>query len=545
MMGAKKFYTVLIAVTAFVIYSNAQVNMQIPAEHERNEGLLLVWDYAPVRDSVVANIAGAVQDHALVWIIYYPGQAPYDTSHIRQYLLNRGVGYHNVHFVPGWTETLWIRDYGPITGYKTSGTTLRQFFDAGYSKYNRPKDDSIPSQLGNYWNIPVLHLPLELEGGNLIFDGYVRAFGSERILDQNAPMSQEQVSNILKDYFGLDDFVFLPKLMNSGGGIWMHVDMYMKMIDHETIMVSEYPSHLPDYPVIEGIVETLSGLMTIFGNTYNIIRIPAPPKANGTYATTLNDEMRTYTNSVTINGVVVVPSYNLPMDTLARQIYEEAMPGYTIEMVDSRVLTPLYGAIHCITREVPQEDMLRIRHQKATGLQLYNHEFAISAMIRSNSPVDTVWLHYRIHPTENFKKVRMWPSCPGYIGIIDGLFPTDTVSYFIEATSLTNAVTQPLVAPAGAYTFWFDHTIGTKNPQQTAEAVIFPNPNNGSFRLDIKNHTQITEIMVYSTDGRLVYNEMTEPTSVVQLPASIENGYYFLRWFSREETGVSRFLLKR
>lgn len=544
MMEFRHSYLLFLLLVFLSAVTIAQVNMQVPAEHERSEGVLLVWDYHPARDSVVANIAGAVQDHALVWIIYYPGQVPYDTSHIRQYLLNHGVGYHNVHFIPAWTETLWIRDYGPITGYKTVGSTLRQFFDAGYSQYGRPKDDSIPSQLGNYWNIPVLHLPLELEGGNLIFDGFIRAFGSERILDQNAPMSQEQVTNILKDYFALDDFVFLPKLLNSGGGIWMHVDMYMKMIDHETIMVSEYPSHLPDYPVIEGIVETLSNLVNSFGTNYKIVRIPAPPKANGTYATTLYDEMRTYTNAVTVNDVVVVPSYNLPMDQEAKEIYEENMPGYTIKMVDAQVLTPIYGAIHCITREVPQEDMLRIKHAKVTGLQIYNHEFHIHAEIRSNTAVDTIWLHYRIHREPLFKKIRMWPTCPGYIGVIDGLLPTDTVSYYIEARSQTNEVMQPFVAPAGHYTFWFDHTIGANDVVFAESLNISPNPNQGVFRLETL-HNEAYDISIFSTDGRMVFNKQINSSTYVILPESLGNGIYLLRWTGKTGTGHSRFLIQR
>jgi agmatine deiminase len=538
-------FALILASLTFSVVLNAQVFMQVPAEHERNEGALLVWDYAPSRDSVVANIAGALQDHAKVWIIYYAGQAPYDTSHIRQYLLNRGVGYHNVHFIPGWTETLWIRDYGPITAYKTSGTTFRQFFDAGYSAYNRPKDDSIPSQLGNYWNIPVLNLPLQLEGGNLIFDGFIRAFGSKRILDQNAPMSQEQISNILKDYFALDDFVFLEKLLNSGGGIWMHVDMYMKLIDYETIMVSEYPSHLPDYPVIEGIVDLLSNLTNEFGRNYKIIRIPAPPRADGTYATTLNAEMRTYTNALTINDVVVVPSYNLPMDAVAKQIYEDAMPGYSIKMVDSRTLTPLYGAIHCITREIPQEDMLRIRHAKTEGEILYNHEIPIAANVRSNSPVDTIWIRYRIHPDTGYKRVQMWPTCPGYMGIIDGLFLSDTVSYYIEANSQTNSVTQPLVAPHGVYTFWFDASVGSPAPEIAASAHIYPNPTNGEFSIHVPASGSKLEINIFAADGKLVYNEFIDNEGRIHLPQSFLPGYYLLQYVSDSHSGYAKILLQR
>jgi len=523
----------------------AQGSLQVPAEFEQNEGVLLVWDYHPARDSVVANIAGAIQDHAKVWIIYYPGSVPYDTTYIRNYLLSRGVGYHNVLFLPAWTNTLWIRDFGPVTGYKNQNGFNRHFFDLGYSAYNRPMDDSIPSQLANQWQIGLTNLPLQLEGGNLIFDGFKRAFGSKRILDQNAPLSEQQIRNILMNNFGLQDFYFLEKLLNSGGGIWMHVDMYMKMIDHETIMVSQYPPFLPDYPVIEGIIEEISTLQSTFGRKYNIERIPAPPKADGTYATTLNDEMRTYTNSLTINDVVVVPSYNLPMDTIARQIYEQVMPGYTIKMVDSRILTPMYGAIHCVTREVPQKDMLRIRHARKTGQQDYAyHEMMLPFDIYSKYIPDSVFVYWRIHPDTVFSQNVVYPTCSNYVAIITNLSPADTVTYYLEAHAQNTSITYPLVGPKGGFTFWFDATTGIPNHGVTNSPHVYPNPNSGSFHID-PTCNQSVDIYLFSLDGRLVYNELIHSATFVNLPETLQNGYYLLRWISGDSSGVTKLLLQR
>ncbi|PLW93909.1 MAG: hypothetical protein C0591_13690, partial [Marinilabiliales bacterium] len=66
----------------------AQLAISFPGEFEKNEGVLLVWDYSPSRDSVVANMAAAIQPVAKVWIIYYPDTAPMDTTEIRNYLLS-------------------------------------------------------------------------------------------------------------------------------------------------------------------------------------------------------------------------------------------------------------------------------------------------------------------------------------------------------------------------------------------------------------------------------------------------------------------------
>jgi len=144
---------------SFMLLFNAGVIAQLavvnPAEFEKNEGVLLVWDYSNSRDSITANIARHAQKEGKVWIIYYPGQAPADTAQIKDYLLSRGVTVENLFFIPGWTETLWIRDFGPLSAYASFGKGLRRFmYDPGYSAYGRPKDDSIPHQLARQWEWP-------------------------------------------------------------------------------------------------------------------------------------------------------------------------------------------------------------------------------------------------------------------------------------------------------------------------------------------------------------------------------------------------------
>ncbi len=160
-----------------------QTTVYTPAEFEKSEGVLLVWDYSSSRDSITANIVKAVQHTAKVWIIYYPEVAPADTNEIREYLYSRGVQPVNLYFIPGFTNTLWIRDFGPMVLHGNFGQgSERYIMDAGYAAYNRPKDDSIPpSQIANLWGgWNQRELGLEIEGGNLIFDGLARGFASKK-----------------------------------------------------------------------------------------------------------------------------------------------------------------------------------------------------------------------------------------------------------------------------------------------------------------------------------------------------------------------------
>ncbi len=54
---------------------------------------------------------------------------------------------------------------------------------------------------------------------------------------------------------------------------------------------------------------------------------------------------------------------------------------------------------------------------------------------------------------------------------------------------------------------------GVEENQALAGLKIYPNPNNGSFKLAINNAKTAVETRVFTTDGKLVYNQTTEPQS--------------------------------
>lgn len=484
-------------------------NVYFPPEYEKQEGLLLTWDYNDSRNPVTAAIAKAVQPSAKVWLIYYPGPAPTDTTEIRNYLRDHGVPDENVFLIPAWTETLWIRDYGPFNGYNLDGThSERLFLDAGYSNYNRPNDDAIPTQIANLMGIQVNDFPLQFEGGNVLIDGLGRGWGSTRIFSQNPDLSQDEVKQTMEEYLGLDEMMFLEALVNSGGGIWCHVDMFMKILNSETILISEYPDFVPDYNLIESFADTLSKMTNANGREYQIVRIPAPPKANGTWASTQNDEMRTYTNSIIINDVIVIPSYNLPeYDSAAKQVYKESMPGYRLEMVDASPLTPLYGALHCVVKEVTKPDYLWINHEKIVGLSQYSEPFLINAEIYSDSGPDSAFVFYKTSSEMDFNKVEMTGNLNAFTASISGFPISDSIQYYIKAYLNDDFVTFPPQGEGGAFTFWFDPSVSTsEDDAQPYNIEVFPNPCNGSFTISIDKLNESVAFTIQQIDGRVVHH---------------------------------------
>jgi len=533
----------------FILFSSSlfSQNIYFPPEFQKQEGLLLTWDYNDSRNPATAAIAKAVQPSAKVWVIYYPGPAPMDTTEIRNYLRDHGVPDENVFLIPAYTETLWIRDYGPFTGYDLNGSeSERLFLDAGYSNYGRPNDDAIPTQIANLMGITVNDFPLQFEGGNLLTDGLGRGWGSTRIFSQNPDMTHEEVKQMMEEYLGLDEMTFLQALVNSGGGIWCHVDMFIKILDSETILISEYPDFVPDYNLIESFVDTLSKMTNANGQEYQIVRIPAPPKADGTWASTQNDEMRTYTNSIIINDVIVIPSYNLPeYDSAAKLVYQQYMPGYRLALVDATALTPLYGALHCIAKEVTKPDYLWINHNKNVGLSTYTDPFMIEAEIFSDSGPDSAFVFYKTTDDSGFEKLEMNGNMNDFSAAISDISINDTIQYFIKAYLNEDYITFPPQGEGGAFSFWFDPSVLIHEVNDSsANLKIFPNPSNGCFAISIDGFNEPVEFTIQQIDGRIVdYSILKSTFQQFNFSDHLAEGIYLLNFRFKNGAPVIRKLI--
>ncbi|MEO1713273.1 MAG: agmatine deiminase family protein, partial [Bacteroidota bacterium] len=530
----KHILTLLTGILFLTGISTAQVpDFVYPPEYEQHESTILTWDYNTNVDSTVANIVNAVQEHAEVQVIYYPGQVPYDTNYIRQYIIDQGATPDNLRMIPAWTETLWVRDYGPFVGYRKQidGTYEREVIDTRYSAYNRPNDDSVPEQLADLWGMAESDLNLDFEGGNILFDGLGRAFGSRRIAWQNPQYTEEQVRQQIMDAFHLDDFVYLEPLLNCGGGIWAHVDMWMKIIDNENILISEYPDWVPDYPVIEANVQTVANLTNAFGRPYRIHRIPAPPNGNGNYPVTLNEEMRTYTNSLIMNDLVVLPSYGLALDQEAKAVYEELFPGRSIELVNASRLTVNYGAIHCITNEVPPSAFLRILHAPIREGIPYQANVDIQGRLQTDDLTTTARLHYRKIEEPMYTSVDL-PVAENlsFTGVVPDLAQNDTILYYLEAHQVDGTTRfDPAMGEEAANMFWFGAPSSVGSVKRTVEVLTYPNPSTGYIQVEIDRSEVIQRVQLYSLDGRLLGTWPGQSFQLnLQIPAKIRSGLYIL-----------------
>ena len=145
------------------------------------------------------------------------------------------------------------------------------------------------------------------------------AFASNLIGDENSggatwwgtqfpDQSAEEIEGILADFMGLHTYVRMENLPFDG---IHHIDMHMKLLDEETILMAEYPAGVADGPQIEANLEyVLSNHTSKWGTPFDVVRIPSPPEPGwgGGFPDEGGNYM-TYTNSVFVNNTILLPTY--------------------------------------------------------------------------------------------------------------------------------------------------------------------------------------------------------------------------------------------
>lgn len=444
------------------------------AEWEELQGVIITWtSYL----AILRQIVDYAQEEGLVYIICS------DSNSVKNYLQQYSIPLYNLKFLITGYNSIWVRDYGPWTAYTNDYDTLN-IIDWIYNR-PRPLDDITPVYFSNYIGAPIYQTttpPYNLThtGGNLMIDGHGTAFSSKLILDENSGKTEEQIDEIMNLFLGVSKYIKMNDLPYDG---IHHIDMHMKLLDEETLLVGEYPPGVADGPYIEANLQyVLHNFKTCFGRDFNVVRIPMPPDQNGQYPP--SGQYRTYTNSFIVNKTVIVPTYEYQYDTTALRIYREAMPGYNVVGINCNSIIGSLGAIHCIMKEVGVSEPVWISHAKMDSVVITADSIAIGAIIKTQSGIADASVYWTTDTTAGFTSSSMqFVSSDSAVGYIPAQLDTTIVYYYISATSNSGRrVNKPLVAPDGYYKFIVENSVTDVaelyHPEEFKLYQNYPNPFN-------------------------------------------------------------------
>ncbi len=318
-----------------------RLQVRLAGEFERQAGLAVgcgeLMEYAPeLMLEIVRHTAGRMK---VVALVSDRDQIEAARAMIR---VNRLPDAH-VLFADVAHDTMWIRDYGPITVRNQRGGVM--IVDAEYD-VSRLLDDRAPTVLAALLHVPVVRMPLRIDGGNLLSNGAGLAISTTRMLEENGLTSSdlEEFRQAVQRGFGLRELVMLEPLEGETTG---HIDMFAAFTSPNTVVVARM--RVEDDPLNSAILDRnadrLAEVKLADGKRLRVVRIPMPPTSDGIW--------RTYANVVFANGVLLTPIYSDVADAVARNeamaTFSRLLPGWRIVGIDASGIIESAGALHCIS----------------------------------------------------------------------------------------------------------------------------------------------------------------------------------------------------
>jgi len=514
------------------------------AEWEENQAIMVTWTSYT---SILAQIVKYIQPECICVIICT------DSNSVKSTLTSNGVPLVNLRFLYASFNTVWCRDYGQWCAYTNDVDSLK-FIDWTYNR-PRPQDDQIPVYISQLFNVPLHQTTTSpndfiATGGNFMTDGHGTAFSSKLIIDENPTKTEAQIDTIVKKYMGIKRYIKMNTLPYDG---IHHIDMHMKLLDEETLLVGQYPTGVSDGPQMElNLQYVINNFQTSFNKPFKVVRIPMPPSSGGQYPP--NSSYYTYTNSLIVNKTVIVPIYGFAQDSTALRIYREAMPGYKIYGVNCASMISASGAVHCITKDIGVFEPLFISHSGYRNTSNTTTPYEIKASIKTKSGVANAKLFWTTDTLSGYTQVNMIAVADTFKANIPAQPLNTKVYYYISATSNSSkTVTKPFTAPSGNFRFTVMNPVAINNePSVITNYNLeqnYPNPFNPmtSIRFSLAK-SGLTTIKVYDVLGREIaelLNEVKESgTHFVNFDGSyLTSGIYFYKISSGNFSDTKKMLL--
>jgi agmatine deiminase len=494
------------------------------AQWEEVQALVITWTSYP---AILREIVRAAQTECTV-IIHCS-----DSNAVKNNLTTHGVPLSNLKFIQVGFNSIWIRDYGANTCYLHDVDSLI-LVDWMYNR-PRPLDDQIPAAYSSLLGIPLFETnssPNNLmnTGGNWMVDGMGTAFASKLILDENDGSgsysisypnhTETEIDQIVNQFMGIDRYIKMETLPYDD---IHHIDMHMKLLDEETILVGQFPPDTSDGPQLEANLQyVLNNFQSSFGTPYNIVRVPMPPSTGGSYPGSPfgNAYYRTYSNFVIVNKTIIMPVYREQFDTTAVRIIKEQMPGYKIVTIDAdnpnnnadlnQNLISAGGVIHCITHTVGVKDPLRIVHNDLEDTWNTSTPYQVDAIIQHKSGIASAKVYWTTDTTQAYQAVDMTLTSAAtdtWTGYIPAQPAGTQIFYYIQAQANSGKQqVRPMPAPQG---FWKFKILGNASLEENIAGVFnkpaYPNPSKGITCIPVFN--QINEscsIKVYNLHGKII-----------------------------------------
>lgn len=304
-----------------------------------------VWDDMAETKRNYAAIAHAIRDFEPLTMLVRP-----EDRAAAQALLGA-----DIELLDHPIDDSWARDAGPcfLTNDKGGKAGVSFRFNAWGEKY-APYDgdaaaaDAMIAAAG----VQSFQSDLIAEGGAVSVDGEGTILTTLSCLpnaNRNPDWTRERIEVELKEMLGGDKVIWLPgnvEETETDG----HVDGIAVFVAPGLVLIEdEGAADNPWREINRENLNALDGQTDAKGRPIRLVRIA---EATGDLS---DHEMfcRSYVNAYICNGAVITPRYGVREDGLAREIFEEVLPGRRVVDAPIPSIAIGGGGIHCITQQEP------------------------------------------------------------------------------------------------------------------------------------------------------------------------------------------------
>jgi agmatine deiminase len=332
----------------------------MPAEWAPHEATILTW---PHRPAIWRGVVDAVEETfvQMVWEISGGEQVWVNVpdrarARVEAKLRAGGAWGERVGLLPIDSDDVWARDHGPTIVCEVEGprrVMIDWRFNAWGGKYDCALDGAVVEALAPRLGLERLVCPLVMEGGALEVNGAGDLLTTESVLlnpNRNPGVSQAALVEALRGLLGVEQVLWLGDGL-EGDDTDGHIDDIARFVAPERVVVVAPPPDHPDGAAMAANIARLRSFRASrSGRPFEVLTLPSPAPIR------FGDEHlpASYANFYVANRCVLVPVFGQPTDAEALALLRGCFPSREVIGLDCKALVSQYGAIHCVTQQVPQ-----------------------------------------------------------------------------------------------------------------------------------------------------------------------------------------------
>jgi agmatine deiminase len=329
----------------------------MPAEWEPHEATWLAWPHErtdwPGKFAPIPWVYGdIVQRLARVEKIRILIEDAQTEKSARRVLAKCGANMNAIEFFRHRTNRSWTRDYCPIFVRNAPGeVAMTNWIFNGWAKYDNWRDDNrVPAFLAKRLKLRCYEPKIVLEGGSIEVNGAglllttEECLLSETVQVRNPQLERAELEGYFADYLGIRRTIWLKNGI-AGDDTHGHIDDLARFVNQDTvvIVIEENQSEANHAPLQENLA-----LLEKTGLRVTTLPMPAPVYFDGQRLPA------SYANFYIANSLVLVPTFNDPMDRVALNVLAALFPDREVVGIYSRDLVLGLGTLHCMTMQQPR-----------------------------------------------------------------------------------------------------------------------------------------------------------------------------------------------